>query len=234
MTAVAESFAHPYEFTETNFIGTINLAEANLDNQNLRRFLFAGSSEEYGNQETFPIKETATLLPNTPYGISKVAADFYLQYLRLAYDFPACTVRPFNTMGRVENFNFVSEIIITQMLRNKEIIVLGDPSPVRDFLYLDDHVAGYLTILESKKLPKTVNLCSGRGVSIKELVAIISGLIGWEGEVSWTRSYRRPTEIFKLVGDNSLAKSLGWEPKFTLEEGLKLAIEKIREKIQLR
>ncbi len=227
ISPVAQSFNHSQEVIETNFLGTVNLAHANLTNPNLKRFIMAGTSEEYGNQETFPIKEDAPKNCNQPYAISKVAADNYLHYLFEGFDFPICVAKPFNSYGRINNFNFVTEKVITQMLKSKTII-LGNPDPVRDLMYVDDHVEGYIKILESKVCPTAVNLCTGIGTTIKELAELIKDLLGWNGEIIWNRSFKRPTEIDKLLGDNTLAKeTLGWEPKYDLEEGLLLTLEKI-------
>lgn len=226
ISPVAYSYDRPQEVFEVNALGTINLAEACLrEVPHFRHFLFAGTSEEYGNQTEFPVKEDAELRPNSPYSVSKVAADKYLQYMRDAYDFPVTILRPFNTYGRKDNVHFVVERTITQMLQGKTV-KLGDPTPVRDFLYVDDHVDAYLTCLDNEKAKGGVfNFCTGRGVSIKELAELIAKLVGFEGEISWSTIPARPLDIQKLVGSYEKAKRvLGWEPKYTLEEGLKKTI----------
>ena len=231
LTPVAYSFEHPQEVTETNYIGTINLASANLSNPNLEKFVFAGTSEEYGNQTEFPIKESAKLNPNQPYAVSKVAADLYLRYLEQATDFPVVIVRPFNTYGRKRNFNFVTESIIYQMLQGKDKVYLGNPEPIRDFLYVEDHVSGYLSVLEADLCPTVVNICTGVGTSIRQLAEKIKELVGYSGKIVWKKTYTRPTEINCLIGDNSLARdTLGWEPKYSLKEGLEETISYIRNK----
>ena len=197
------------------------------------KFIYAGSSEEYGNQENLPIGEKSPLLGNQPYSISKIASDLYLQYLNESLDFPTITVRPFNTYGRINNFGFVTEKIIVEML-TKEKVILGNPKPIRDFLYVDDHVNGYMKVLESKVFPSCVNICTGLGTSIRELAKMIQELLDYKGEIVWNTTYQRPTEIWSLVGDNSLAKeTLGWEPEYSLEEGLILTIEKVKYKLGL-
>ena len=92
ISPVQRSFGHSQEVFETNAMGTMNLADANLENPNLEKFIFAGTSEMYGNQlinERYndKLKEQDKLFPNQPYAISKVAASNYLSYLSLAYDF---------------------------------------------------------------------------------------------------------------------------------------------------
>lgn len=227
ISPVAYSYDHPQEVFEVNALGTINLAEACLrEVPHLKHFLFAGTSEEYGNQTEFSTKEDAELKPNSPYSVSKVAADKYLQYMRDAYDFPVTVLRLFNTYGRKDNVHFVVERTITQMLQGKTI-KLGDSTPVRDLIYVDDHINAYLTCLDNEKAKGEVfNFCTGRGVSIKELVELIAGLVGFDGEVIWGTIPTRPLDIKKLVGNHEKAKRvLGWEPKYTLEEGLKRTID---------
>jgi len=226
ISPVSYSYDHPMETMETNFLGTVNLAESCLRSvHHFKHFLFAGSSEEYGNQENFPIKETAELHPNSPYAVSKVAADKYLQYLHETYDFPVTILRNFNTYGRKDNTHFVVERAVVQMLQDKEVR-LGDPTPLRDFMYVDDHVNSYLTCLDNQKaVGEVFNFCTARGISIDDLVKTIMKLTNFEGEVLWNAIPKRPIDISVLVGDNSKAwQSLSWKPKFTLEEGLKLTI----------
>jgi dTDP-glucose 4,6-dehydratase len=236
ISPVQRSFGHSQEVFETNTMGTMNLADANLENPNLEKFIFAGTSEMYGDQllsdSTRPLHEIDILKPNQPYAISKDAASNYLNYLSKAYDFPICVARPFNTYGRTENFNFVTERIIHGML-TKNSITLGNPDPVRDLLYVDDHVEGYLKIINSTVFPEAVNFCTGVGTSIRELAETIKEKLDWTGEIYWGRTMKRPTEIDCLIGDNSLAKeTLGWEPKINLDKGLNLTISKINKKLE--
>lgn len=227
ISPVAYSYDHPQEVFEVNALGTINLAEAcSREVPNFKHFLYAGTSEEYGNQDKFPVSEDAELRPNSPYSVSKVAADKYLQYMRAAYDFPVTVLRPFNTYGRKDNTHFVVERTITQMLQGKTVR-LGDPTPKRDFLYVDDHVDAYLTCLNNPKANGEVfNFCTGRDISIKGLIELISKLTGFKGKIQWNTIPARPLDIKKLLGSYEKAKRvLGWRPKYTLEEGLKKTIE---------
>ncbi len=227
ISPVAYSYDHPQEVFEVNALGTINLAEACLrEVRNFKHFLYAGTSEEYGNQDKFPATEDAELRPNSPYSVSKVAADEYLQYMRAAYDFPVTVLRPFNTYGRKDNTHFVVERTITQMLQGKTVR-LGDPTPMRDFIYVDDHVDAYLTCLNNSKAKGEVfNFCTGRDISIKGLIELISKLTGFKGKIQWNTIPARPLDIKKLLGSYEKAKRvLGWQPKYTLEAGLKKTIE---------
>lgn len=167
--------------------------------------------------------------------MSKLAAEKYLLYLYQAYGFPVTIMRPFNTYGRKSNTHFVVEKMIVQMLQGKTVR-MGDPTPIRDFLYIEDHVNAYLSSLDNPKaVGQIFNFCTGRGVSIRELAEIIAKLVGFEGEILWHTIPERPLDIKVLVGDYSKAKQiLGWEPKYRLEDGLRLTINYWKNKLYSR
>jgi len=232
VSPVAYSYDHPQEVIEANFLGTVNLAESCLrEVPHFKHFLFASTSETYGNGPS-PKTEETPQNPNSPYAVSKVACEKYLLYMRDAFDFPMTILRNFNTYGRKNNTHFVVERTIVQMLRGK-IVRLGDPTPVRDFEYVDDHVNSYLTCLDNPKAKGEIfNFCTGRGVSVKQLVNQISEFIDFNGEVIWDTIPARPLDIKELVGSYSKAKqALNWSPKFTPEEGLRLTINFWRSKL---
>jgi nucleoside-diphosphate-sugar epimerase len=231
ISPVAFSYKHPIEVNETNYLATINLAESCMRTGCLQHFLFAGTSEEYGNQTEFPIKESAPLLPNSPYSAAKVASDIYLNFMRESYEFPVTILRPFNTFGRVDDTHFLVENIITQMLNGKTVN-LGMPEPIRDLMYLDDHVNAYLTCFENPtSIGATFNFCTGVGWRIPDIVEMIAELLDWNGSVNWNTIPKRPNDIMNLTGSNMKAKTfLNWHPKFNLEDGLQLTIEKLKEK----
>lgn len=231
ISPVAYSYNHPQEVTETNYLGLINLAEACRQlTSDFKQFISAGTSEEYGNQKEIPIKETAKLHPNSPYAVSKAASTLYLQYLYEAYGFPMTICRPFNTYGRTENRHFVTERILTQMLSGREKIRLGDPEPVRDMLYRDDHVSAYLHVLgHPDAIGRVFNFCTGIGHSIRELVSECAYMTGWKGEVEWNTIPKRPLDIDVLIGDNKKAREfLNWKPRYYLREGLQQTINNLQ------
>ncbi len=226
ISAVSYSYDRPQEVMESNLIGTINLAEAALkETHNLKQFLFAGTSEEYGNNGFDVQSEENPLVPASPYAVSKVACEKYMRYMKEAYDFPITILRPFNTYGRTSDAHFMIERAITQMLKS-DTVRLIDPSPVRDWMYVDDHVSSYLACLgNDKTIGATFNFCTGRGISIKDTVELISSLMNYKGNIVWGTSPRRPTESRVIIGNNQKAKRvLGWEPRYPLEEGLKATI----------
>jgi nucleoside-diphosphate-sugar epimerase len=223
ISPVSYSYEHPQEVTLTNYLGLINLAEAcRTQTTDFKHFITAGTSEEYGNQPVTPIKEDAKLYPNSPYAVAKASSTKYLEYMRDGYEFPMTVCRPFNTYGRVRNRHFVMERILTQMMRGQQEIRLGDPEPVRDMMFREDHVSSYLSVLgNSDSIGETFNFCTGKGYSIAELVSYCKEATGWDGKVTWGTIPKRPLDIDVLIGDNEkAAQRLGWQPRYTLKAGI--------------
>lgn len=229
ISPVAFSYDNYVEVTETNYTGTINLAEACLrEVSNFKQFIMAGTSEEYGmtlNNKNQKLSEDSGLHPNSPYAVSKVAADLYLRYLFEAYNFPYTTIRPFNTYGRKDNDHFFIERTVSKIIKNEEV-TLGDPSAIRDWLYVDDHVDGYIKALGNKKaIGEVIQLCTGKGYTTKETAELIAKIANFKGKIHWGATQHRPLDAKILIGDNKkAAKLLGWKPKYSLEDGLKISI----------
>jgi len=226
-TSVAYSFTHMLEVFNVNFLGVVNMAEAARRSlPNLKRFIFSGSAEEYGIQKKFPTKESAELMAASPYAVAKIAAEKFLKYLYGAYRFPVIIFRNANSYGRKHNHQFVIESIIYQMYNAKSPIKLGDPTPLRDFVFEPDLLAAYVMAAESsnkKLLGESINVSTGKAVSIRELANKIKNITGYKGKIKWYNFPKRALEIPRLQLDNSKAKKLlGWKPSVTLDQGLKI------------
>ena len=234
-TSVEYSFSHPSEVYTSNFLGVTNVASAAREViPNLEKFIFAGSVEVYGNQSIFPIKESFPLKPSSPYGVSKVAAEYYLRYLFEGYGFPCIIFRSTNTYGRKYNHYFVIEHIIYDILSGKKEILMGDPDPVRDFLHIDDEVEAYIKAIETERdiFGETLNTGTSRGISIRELVEKIKGMTDSKSNVIWNSISKRPFEIKKLVLDiEKIKRLLNWSPRYSLEAGLERTINWWRESL---
>ena len=226
-TSVAYSFTHSTEVFNVNFLGAVNMAEAARRTlPKLKKFIFSGSVEEYGIQDKFPSKETAELRAASPYGVAKIASEKYLKYLFDAYGFPSVIFRNANSYGRRYNHQFVIESIIYQMYQGKSPIKLGDPKPIRDFVFEPDLLSAYVLAAESKNkkiLGESINIGIGKAISIKELAEKIAKITGYKGKIKWNSFPKRQLEIPRLQIDNSKAKKLlKWKPQYTLDEGLRI------------
>jgi dTDP-glucose 4,6-dehydratase len=231
LAAVSFSFLNPADVFHTNTIGTIHLAEAAKE-VGVKQFVNSSTSEVYGIQRDFPIKEDAILNPTSPYAVSKIAAENYLWLMYKMYNFPITIMRPFNSFSRanVQNRHYVVERAITGALENG-VINLHNPRPIREFIFRDDHVEAYIKALGNEKaIGQAFNVCYGIGYTIEEMAnkvaEIVEQNIGKKVRVEFKREPDRPLDIPKLVGDPTKIKEvLGWKPKFDLEKGLIKAID---------
>ena len=234
ITPVAYSFEHPWEVTQTNYVGTMNLAEALRKYcPNLKKFIFCSSMETYGNQPEHqkhftPFTEETPQNAGCPYAVAKIAAEHYLRYMHYAYDFPAISLRQTNCYGRRHNDYFVVEAFVTAMLKNNAVVNFGNPKPIRNFIHIDDLVDLYKYLLSDDNMVDPVALtgqsfCTGpdNGITISQLAHYIKEKLDWKGTINWYTREQRAGEIFYL---NSTHKKLydliGWKPKVSLSDGL--------------
>lgn len=228
-SSVSRSFDRPEEYINTNTIGVINMAEnAMRCIPNLKLFIQASTPEVYGRMKEFPIKETANASPTTPYAVSKLSADHYLMYMHQAYDFPVVLSRHANCYGRkggIFSHLGVIENIVTQMLKGNEIN-LGDGEVRRDFIYIDDVVRWYKTLIEKGKPGNIYNFGWGRAYRIEDVAETAARLLNWKGTINYNTLPKRPGEMDCIELDTSKAnKELGIAPSVSMEDGLKKVIE---------
>jgi len=227
-TAVRESFENLHEFSETNYIGTINLIHACLEVPNFKKFIFASTMETYGWQKIHkPFKEIATLHPASPYAVSKAACEYYLEMASKAYNIRYLIARPCNTFGRNLNAGYIVEYLITTMLAGKDVYI-GTPDFVRDLMYVDDHVNVYMTLLKSSSVNETFNFSSGSETVIRELAQKLKAMLNYKGKIieTWPPDYplRPAVEEYLSIDASKAQKVLGWQTEYSVEQGLNKAI----------
>ena len=226
-TEVAWSFDDYEDVSDVNYLGTVRLAEACRKHAtDFQLFIMASTMETYGHHEApAPFTEGTPQYPMAPYAVAKVAAEKYLQYMQYAYNFPFTILRQTNTYGRDRNDFFVMERIITQMLAGN-VVNLGEPDPIRNFLYIDDLIDLYFKVLEKRPVGSTFVTGPNNGLTIRELVEKIAAILDWKGQVNWHTIPKRPGEIYYLNSDPYKARLLlGWEPKVSLSKGIRKTID---------
>jgi len=183
MTPVRLSFDDPYPYLSANFEGTVNLVHAVLNQSPNSRLIIASTAEVYGWQAgDKPIREDAPLNPASPYAVTKVAADQYVQMANRIYDLKGTVLRPINTYGRTRESGFLVEYLISKMLTG-ETCYLGTPDSVRDYMYAEDHASAYV---EAAKNPiainKVYNVSPGNPLTNSDLAKKLGGMIGFKGK----------------------------------------------------
>lgn len=235
LIAIPYSYIAPASYVQTNVVGTLNVLEAarRLDTP---RIIHTSTSEVYGTAQRVPISEDHPLQGQSPYSASKIGADKLAESYFCSFDTPVVTVRPFNTFGPRQSTRAVLPTIITQCLQpDVTSIRLGSLTPTRDLNYVANTVHGFLKAGDHPDaIGQTFNIGSGREISIGDLAKTIAKLAGREITIETDEQRIRPakSEVERLLADNSRAKQLiGWEPLFTLEEGLEKTIEWFRDNL---
>jgi dTDP-glucose 4,6-dehydratase len=227
LIAIPYSYAAPLSYVRTNIEGTMNVLQA-AQKHNLERVIHTSTSEVYGTARTIPISEDHPLQGQSPYSATKIGADKIVESFFLSFGLPVTTVRPFNTYGPRQSARAVIPTIITQALSESEIR-LGNLQPTRDLNYVADTVEGFIKSAETPaSIGATINIGSGKEISIGDLAALILKIIGRDVPIREESDRLRPanSEVERLCADNAKAISLiGWEPKHSLREGLEKTIE---------
>jgi NAD dependent epimerase/dehydratase len=233
LIGIPYSYIAPESYINTNIKGTLNIMQACLD-ANVTRVVHTSTSEVYGTALYTPIDEKHSLQGQSPYSASKIGGDKIAESFYCSFGLPVTTIRPFNTFGPRQSTRAVIPTIITQALTS-DSIKLGSLTPIRDLTYVADTVQGFIKFAESPKtVGKTVNTGSGRGVTIGDLAALIIQQVNPDATIICDEERIRPekSEVMQLLCNNRLAKDLaGWEPQYTLEDGLTRTIDWMREHI---
>lgn len=224
--SIPYSYKHPMETAETNFMGTLNVLLA-CRAHDVERLVHTSTSEVYGTAQFTPMDESHPLQGQSPYSASKIGADKLVESFYRSYNLPAVTVRPFNTYGPRQSARAVIPTIITQALTG-DCIRLGNLDARRDFTYVRDTVNGFLRAAHAPNVTgQELNLGTGHDISVGELAEHIIRLVGRPVEIESESERMRPekSEVMRLLSDNGLARRLlGWEPVYSLEDGLRETI----------
>ena len=223
LISIPYSYAAPQSFASVNVNGTLNILEACL-RRKVKKVVHTSTSEVYGTALYTPIDEKHPLQGQSPYSASKIGADHLADSFFRSFELPVAVARPFNTFGPRQSARAVIPTIITQLLEGREELAMGSLTPVRDFNYVADTVAGFLAIAASPKtVGQVVNIGSGRGVTVGATAQAIMRLMG--RKAAFRREGRRirppKSEVMRLIcGNGKARKLLGWKPRHSLEEGL--------------
>jgi NAD dependent epimerase/dehydratase len=232
LIGIPYSYDAPESYVQTNVVGTYNVCNAARRHE-VRRMVQTSTSEVYGTARQVPISESHPLQPQSPYSATKIGADMLAMSFYHSFETPVAVMRPFNTYGPRQSTRAVIPTILAQLLAGSEEIRLGATSPTRDFNFVTDTARGFMAIAEcDRALGDVVNVGSGREVSIGDLVGLLIEVTGADARVVTDEARLRPqgSEVQRLLCDNTRAKEwAGWEPQVTLEEGLRLTAEWMRE-----
>jgi len=228
--SIIRSFTDPAADLRTNVQGTINVLQLCLKH-NVPRLLYASSMTNYGQTEVLPIPETHPCEPISYYGITKYAAERYVQTtasrVDLTFGFHVTSFRMYNVYGprqALDNpYQGVLGIFLGNLLKGEPITIFGDGEQSRDFIYIDDVVRAWVTALENERTyGRVFNIGSGRRLTINQLANAVLHAFH-QSRSSWEVRYlpARPGEQRHVEADiRSVASAMAWKPATSFEHGL--------------
>ncbi len=232
LIAIPYSYHSPDTYVDTNIKGTLNVLQAARE-IGVKRVVHTSTSEVYGTARFVPITEAHPLQGQSPYSATKIAADQLAYSFYSSFGLPVVIARPFNTYGPRQSARAVIPTIITQIANGKREIKLGAISPTRDFNFVQDTVAGFISAMNSDQgLGEVVNFGSNFEISIGDTVQMIAEVMKADIEIITDENRLRPenSEVERLWADNTKAKELfGWQPRYSGREGFKRGLAETAE-----
>ena len=226
------------EFLYDNLMIESNVIHASCLNK-CKKLLFLGSSCIYPKMAPQPLKEsyllTGTLeYTNEPYAIAKIAGIKLCENYRLQYGCNFISVMPTNLYGPNDNYDLNKSHVLPALLRKihtakikniPTVEVWGSGTPLREFLHVDDLAEACLFLMENYHEAELVNIGTGTDISIKDLAMLIMKVADYKGEIKFDSS--KPDGTPRKLMDVGKLKGLGWSPKITLEEGIKMVYKDV-------
>ena len=226
---VAESILYPREYNASNVGGTVSLMEAMRD-VGVRRVVLISSGAVYGDQGQQPLREDASPDPHSPYAVSKLAAEFYVRTIGDLWGIETVNLRVFNAYGPGQHLPASHPPVIPnflrQAVRNGTLVVHGDGSQTRDYVFVDDVVGAMVAAATAPNVGRRViNVGSGTETRVRELVSLVMKVTNSRAEVIYNP--RTDPGVSRMCADISLARqTLGYHPRVSLAQGLRLTLER--------
>ena len=227
---------HPADFMYENMILEMNVIKAAYDN-NVKKLMFLGSSCIYPRMAPQPMPESCLLTSsleetNEAYALAKISGLKYCEYLNKQYGTDYISVMPTNLYGPNDNYHPEHSHVLPALIRrfheaktNKvpEVVIWGTGTPLREFLYVEDLADACVYLMNNYSGNETVNLGTGKEISIRELAETVKKVTGYEGSLVFDST--KPDGTPRKLLDVTKLNKLGWHYKTELEEGIKLAYE---------
>jgi UDP-glucose 4-epimerase len=237
-TVPSTANADPLADLEINVAGTLRLLEALRRQPKIPVTFVSSGGTVYGEPDTLPIAEHHPLRPRTAYGVSKTTAEHYALLYRRLWGVDARIVRLSNPFGPGQDFKGqlgAASIFTARALAGERIEIWGDGSAIRDFIYVDDAISGLLATMLAPPdrfgaMDPVINIGSGRGVSLRELISLLMHVLNKPIEVHYKPA--RDFDVRANVLDITRAyRLLGWSPKISLEEGLSRLVVYLKQQL---
>jgi nucleoside-diphosphate-sugar epimerase len=223
---VTDSFREPRRFLASSMTGTLNMLE--LCSERKSFMIYASSAHVYASPRYLPLDEAHPVLPSSPYALSKLTGEHLCRGYHQFADLDVGIVRAFNVYGEGQSHEALIPSILKQAMDGA--VVLKDPLPRRDFVYVDDLIVAYVKLIELGPVGfEAINVGSGKSHSVREVVDIVCEALGEKASVTFTNE-RRKGEIPESVADIGKARGLlKWQPRYDLRRGIHKMLEMQRQ-----
>lgn len=223
--SVPRSVEHPAKDFEANVLGTYRVLEA-ARRTRAKRLVFTSSAAVYGDPVREPMDESHPFLPKSPYGGSKLAAEFLLDSYSRCFDFDHRRVRLFNTYGPRQRKYVMFDLLEKLRADPKRLAMLGAGDQVRDYSFVSDTIDAILLVgAHPEARGRVYNVSGDRAIDIRGLIDLVIRTLGIpRPEVTFTgQSWKG--DIVRWIGDTRLLRALGFAPSVDLEEGIRRLVE---------
>ena len=227
---------HPADFMYDNMILEMNVIKAAFDH-GVKKLMFLGSSCIYPRMAPQPMPESCLLTSslektNEAYALAKISGLKYCEYLNRQYGTDYISVMPTNLYGPNDNYHPEHSHVLPALIRRfheakvsgaKTVTCRGTGAPLREFLYVDDLADACVYLMNHYSGNETVNLGTGKELTIKELTELVAKVVGYTGAIEWDST--KPDGTPRKLLDVSKLEKLGWHYKTELEDGIRLTYD---------
>jgi len=228
IASVARSMDDPISANEVNIQGTLDVLYA-ARNNNVKKVVFASSAAVYGDSPATPAKESMTPSVKSPYALTKLTGEYYCRLFDELYGLPTISLRYFNVYGPRQNpnseYSAVVPSFILSALKKCPPVIYGDGSQTRDFVFIQDVVRANIIAAESKATG-VFNIGGGSSTTVNVLAQEVIRILG--SSLQPVHKEPRGGEVKNSLADITLANSIGYNPRYTLEAGLRETIKSFR------
>lgn len=227
LISVPESLQKPEECVDINVKGVINILESSKKH-NVKKVVHSSSAAIYGDDPRLPKSIDMKPKPQTPYGITKLDGEYYLQMYFEQYGLKTTSLRYFNVFGPRQDpksqYAAAIPIFVYKALKNKPIIIYGDGEQTRDFVYVKDVVKANVLAAENPSAIGVFNVANEKAITINDLAKLIIETTGSRSEIIYKEA--RPGDIkHSIASIKETREILDFKPGHDLEPALKITIE---------
>jgi len=225
LVSVPESMEKPADTVAINTLGTLNVLKA-AKRHRVRKVIFSSAAAVYGDDPEVPTRETSRPDPRSPYAVTKLDGEYYLDMFHREYGLETVSLRFFNVFGPRQNprslYAAAVPCFAAAALRNDDIVIFGDGGQTRDFIFVRDAVRAAM-LAAAPGVTGTFNVAGGEAITIGDLARAIIGMTGSQSKIIYKSG--RPGDVRFSHADIARIRTLGFTPAFSRDEGLRETID---------